>query len=350
MKTTVTLAQAAHLVATCGKTNTIIFEGEPGIGKSAMLKMLSERLSMDARYFDAALPPDAGDLQIPDFTESPDYFAFKPNKLFHSDKPVLVMLDELGKASRPLQNALLPLLLEHRVGNTKLPDGSIVFGTTNMSSDGVGDMMQAHAKNRVTFVRISKPTADEFIEWGASNDVDPLVLTWVHEYPHALHSYVDMDSKDADSNPYIFNPRKQQDAFVSPRSLEHASHIIKNRAHLTDDMLVAAISGTVGESAARDMLAFVDVADKLTKWDEIMAAPDTARVPDNPIACVMLALSAVARIDKETVTAWVKYMQRLPKEVQFLFASNAMRNKKSSGALVSNREFSVWCTSNAWAL
>jgi len=342
MMTNVSLNEAANLVRTCGQTNTFIFQGEPGIGKSAMLHALADKSELEPRYIDCALL-DLGDLQMPRVHDSVE---FVPNKMFVGDEPLIIMLDEIGKAMRPVQNALLTLLLEHRIGNHKLPEGSVVFGTTNMASDGVGDMLQAHARNRVTFMTVRKPDADEWIEWGVSNDIEPTVMAWVKEYPHCLASYADDPEGSAD-NPYIFNPRKQQAAFVTPRSLAHASHIVKQRANLTDDVLISALSGTIGESAARDMQAFLSVADALPPFNAIIEKPDTVKVPDSPIACVILALGAVTRLTTENVGPWMTYLVRLPREVQFMFVQNAMRSK-AAGVMVKNKAFTDWARENSY--
>lgn len=342
MTTTVSLSQAANLIRTCGSTNTFIFQGEPGIGKSAMLNQLAGSTDLEPRYIDCALL-DLGDLQMPKVTDAVE---FVPNKMFMGDGPLIVMLDEIGKAMRPVQNALLTLLLEHRIGNHKLPAGSVVFGTTNLATDGVGDMMQAHAKNRVTFLTVRKPNADEWVEWGMDNGVEPAVMAWVKEYPHCLSSYAD-DPEGSIDNPYIFNPRKQQAAFVSPRSLAHASHIVKQRPHLPDDVLISALSGTIGESAARDMQAFLSVADALPPFKAIIEKPDTISVPDSPIACVILALGAVTRVASENIDAWMTYLVRLPREVQFMFAQNAMRSR-AAGMIVKSEAFTDWARENSY--
>lgn len=346
MSTSVSLKQAANLVTTCGTTNTFIFEGEPGIGKSALRHSIMGRLGWGMErfvYFDSALL-DLGDLQMPKVSDTVD---FVPNKMLKHDEPVVVMLDEIGKAMRPVQNALLTLLLEHRIGNTHLPEGSIVFGTTNMSTDGVGDMLQAHAKNRVTFLRVRKPDSDEWMEWGIDNGMAPEVMAWVKEYPHALQSYTDGEA--AKDNPYIFDPRKQQAAFVSPRSLAHASHIVQARAELDDDTLIASLAGTIGESAARDMQAYLNVADSLPSFDSIIENPDKARVPDSPIAATILALGAVMRVERKSIDAWMSYLGRLPREVQFLFVQNAMRSAKSA-VVATSRNFTMWAQQNSWAV
>lgn len=358
LTTTVSLAEAAGLIANCGTTNTFVFEGEPGIGKSAMLPIVKEMMSTKEieyvhRYIDCALL-DLGDLQMPRVNDECVHFV--PNAWFTSekdkdgnDKPLVIMLDEIGKANRTVQNALLTLLLEHRIGEHYLPEGSAVFATTNLTTDGVGDMMQAHAKNRVTFMGVRKPTADEWIEWAVNHDIDPLIAAWVKEYPHSMASYTELTSEQARSNPYIFDPRQQQTAFVTPRSLAHASHIVKKRSHMTDDVLISALSGTIGESAARDMQAYLDVADKLPTWQAIVSKPAETEVPESPVAAVVLALGAVMRIDDKSTKSWVTYMRRLPQEVQFLFVSNAMRTPKAAH-LAKCREFTDWALENSWAI
>jgi hypothetical protein len=357
MTTSVTLSQAAHLVKTCGNTNTFVFQGEPGIGKSSMLSMLSGAIGIEPRYIDCALL-DLGDLQMPTVEddsneedknsneEDKKCVAFVPNKMFVSDKPLLVMLDEIGKAMRPVQNALLTLLLEKRIGNHKLPEGSIVFGTTNLSTDGVGDKMEAHAKNRVTFLKVDKPDSDSWLGWGMDNNIEPAVMAWVKEYPHCLSSYTDGGEAD---NPYIYYPTKQQAAFVTPRSLAHASHIVQQRESLDDTTLIAALSGTIGESAARDMQAFLKVADSLPPFKVIIEKPDTTPIPDSPIASVILALGAVMRVDTSNINKWMEYLVRLPREVQFLFVQNAMRSK-SARVLATAKNFTTWARENSWAV
>ena len=345
MNTSVSINEAVHLIRTCGTDNTFIFQGEPVIGKSAMLKMLGDQLNLPTRYFDCALL-DLGDLQMPKVSDTS--VSFVPNELFLSDEPCIYMFDEAGKAMRPVQNALLPAFYEHRLGNYKFPKGSIVFGTTNLATDGVGDMIQAHAKNRVTFLNLRKPTADEWIEWGVNNGVAPEVMAWVHEYPHCMSSYTE-DTDEAKDNPYIFYPTKGG-AFVSPRSLAHASNLIKQRANLTDEVLIAALSGTIGESAARDMQAFLSVADTLPSFDSIVRDPAKASVPNSPIACAILALGAVARVTQDTANAWMSYLVRLPyREVQFMFAQNAMRSSKAK-VLMKAQGFTDWARENSWAI
>jgi hypothetical protein len=357
------LNEFANAIATVGSDVTIIGQGEPGIGKSSMLKTIAKRFpDYELAYIDCTLL-DLGDFALP-YTElassSGDLKVtkFAPNARFkfQSGKPVIVMLDEIGKAMKAVKNVLLTLMLEKRIGDVSLPEGSIVFGTTNLSTDGVGDSLEAHARNRVCFVTVRKPSAgfgadgsvenDSWGAWALDNNIAPEIIAWVKQFPHALESYTDSAQKD---NPYIFNPtRAGQSAFVTPRSLEKASHIAKKRSELGESVTISALAGTIGESAARDMQAFFTVVDKLPTWEAIMDSPSSAKVPDDAVAKCILVFSAITRVDKDTLPKWLKYADRLDKELQALFARSIVKSTSKQAMAVSNKDFVKWATDNQW--
>jgi hypothetical protein len=341
-----------------GRHVTVIGQGEPGIGKSAMLGFIAARNpSYETAYIDCTLL-DLGDFALP-YTENvltdvnkdgavAKITKFAPNARFkmHGDKPVIVMLDEIGKAMKSVKNVLLTLMLEHRIGDAYLPEGSIVFGTTNLLSDGVGDMLEAHARNRVAFVTVRKPDADEWIEWAVGNDIDPTIIAWVKQFPHALATYTDPSQSD---NAYIFNPtRAGMGAVVTPRSLEKASHIAKQRGELGDNLTISLLTGTIGESAARDMQAFFTVVDRLPTWDAIINDPSGAKMPDDTVARCILVFSAVTRVDKDSLSKWMRYVQRMDKEWQALFATSVMQSPSKQVFCVMNKDFKDWALANQW--
>ena len=347
---TVSLQDFAKSIGIVGKDVTVIGQGEPGIGKSSMLKVLAQQYpDYEIAYIDCTLL-DLGDFALP-YTEMAGDMKvtkFAPNARFkmHTGKPVIVMLDEIGKAMKAVKNVLLTLMLEHRIGSDYLTKGSIVFGTTNLMSDGVGDMLEAHARNRVCLTTVRKPDADEWIEWAISNNIAPEVIAWVKQFPHALASYTDSSQKD---NPYIFNPsRAGIGAVVTPRSLEKASHIAKRRAELGDSLTISMLTGTIGESASRDMQAFFTVVDKLPTWEAICDSPTSAKVPDDAVAKCILVFSAISRVDKDTLPKWLKYADRLDKELQALFARSIVKSSTKQAMAVSNKDFVKWATDNQW--
>ena len=124
---TVSLQDFAKSIGIVGKDVTVIGQGEPGIGKSSMLKVLAQQYpDYEIAYNDCTLL-DLGDFALP-YTEMAGDMKvtkFAPNARFkmHTGKPVIVMLDEIGKAMKAVKNVLLTLMLEQRIGDHYLPKG-----------------------------------------------------------------------------------------------------------------------------------------------------------------------------------------------------------------------------------
>ncbi|MFM7008070.1 MAG: ATP-binding protein [Betaproteobacteria bacterium] len=342
----VNLNQAANLIRNVGTTNTLLLRGTPGIGKSSILQTLERELpDYQICYIDVA-NLDLGDLGMPVIDKDTMVTNYAPNARFGVGKgqsrPVVLMLDELGKASRPVLNMLLPVILEGRIGDVPLPTGSIVFGTTNLDTDGVGDNIPAHAFNRMTVVTVANPSADEWIDWASGHNIAPEVMAFAKQYPQVFDCYVDLAK--GDKNPYIFNPMTGNvRAFCSPRSLAKASNIIKQRSVL-GSALIPALIGTVGEAAARDMEALVNLADQLPLFETIVKDPAKAKVPDSVGALFILAFMLAGRVDQDSLDSVMEYAERMSAqsfEAHALFITSLASNRAKVGMACMNRKFTT---------
>lgn len=350
--TEISLAEAADLIRVC-TNNRFFLRGEPGIGKSSIMGALEAALgdTYAYAYFDCA-QKDLGDIAMPSPNRDRKVTEYFPNAALNlqSGKPVVIMLDEFTKAPAPVQNMLHPLLEARnpRLGDIPLPEGSIVFLTGNLASDGVGDTLKAHTMNRVTCVTVRKPTADEWLAWAVNNNIDPVVMAWVNQFPHCMDSYTNMDSGGSTANPYIYNPRAVQSAFVSPRSLQLVSNdVIAKRDRLSTNAVLAGMIGTIGESAARDMLAFVEYQDQLPAWDSIIKNPTTAKVPESVGACAVLVFGAVAKMERDTLPAFLTYLERFPAEWQVVFAVTVTKNPAKQAVAFTSSKFTDWVRRNS---
>lgn len=340
----VTLAQAAKLIVTNPKLRFML-RGEPGIGKSSLLKEIGRQTGYDIAYIDVP-NMDLGDIAMPVIDHETRTTKYYPNARFkmHEGKPVVVMLDEFTKGADPVKNMLHPLLEKNnpRLGDVSANDETIVFLTGNKGSDGVGDHLKAHSLNRLVTVEVAKPTADEWIEWGMNNDIAPEVLAWVKQYPQVMKSYTDAGEAD---NLYIFNPKKPQAAFVSPRSLETASDIVKSRGANDADSIIAALTGAIGENGARDLQAYIQYADQLPTWDSIIADPKNAAVPTSPGACAVVVFGGITRVEKDTLSKFIEYLEQFEPEWQSVFAINLAKSSKQALAF-GNQKFADWLAKN----
>jgi energy-coupling factor transporter ATP-binding protein EcfA2 len=342
--------QCINLIAVTGHQTSVLVQGHMGTGKSSILKALAKaHPDHIACYFDCTTK-DLGDITIPNIAKMDDgtgYVTYLTNEELgaHNDKPIIVMVDEFGKANPGVRRALTRFLLERQVGSYTLHPDSIVFATTNLGAEGVGDTMAAHERNRMNVVRMRKQDTTEWLEWGINNDVDHALLGWVRDTPQLFQSFEDI--KDPEENPYIFHPRSPRTAFVTPRSLEAASDTLKLRDRLDPTTVIASLIGQLGMRAAMDMMAFVALADKLPSLKSIKDDPLTAPVPDSAAAVCMVVYRALSALDRDWIDNWLIYLGRLDLEAQGMFANGARSAKYSKRSMVmTNKRFTEWCVAN----
>lgn len=326
----VSIDEAKTAIKTVGRHITPIIVSEPGVGKSSILKMLEQELGTDEYdfiYVDCPVK-DMMDVaaSIPNHdTKSLEYYV---SSLFRMDngKKKVVMLDEFMKAPKLLQIIFTRLMLERTVGDVPLPEGSIVFGTSNNSTDGVGDSMLAHAANRVTLLKMRKPSADEWNVWAGRNGVARPIRAWAAMNPRAFYSYTDGGQDD---NPFIFSPSSTGKQFVSPRSLAKSSPIVSSKDELGEHLMMAMLAGTIGEAAAKSMAAFIALEDKLISYADVIKDPTVVRMPDDVSAQVMMMFEAVDCIEtQDDLSKYMQFVNRIPSsEVQSIFFTMMMRGK-----------------------
>ena len=340
----VNFQQAVTLIRNIGTQNTFLLRGAPGVGKSSILHTIAAEMPDYLPCYIDCTNLDLGDLGMPVINKETMVTEYAPNARFGlgrgQNRPVLLMLDELTKASRPVMNMLLPTILERRLADVNLPTGSIVFATGNLDTDGVGDALPGHAANRMTQIDYANPTADDWSQWASNNDIAPEIMAFAKQFPQVFDRYDQLDKKD--KNIYIFNPMTGNTrAFCSPRSLAKASNLIQQRDVL-GAALLPALAGTVGEAAARDMEALVHLADQLPLFENIVKSPEKTKVPTSIGALFILAFMLSSRVDAETIEPVMAYAERISKEsfeAHALFITSLASNKAKVGMACRSRAF-----------
>ena len=350
MYKSLSLQQTADLIAAIGDKQTVLASGEMGIGKSSILKMLKAMPKFKDHLFCYVdiTTKDVGDIMVPKIRtiDGVEVCSFIPNEEFglhFKGKKVVMMLDELGKAKGGVMNACLRLMQERSLGVYDL-DG-IVFATTNLGIEGIGDNVPPHARNRVTQVRVRKPNAQELMEYAINNNWNPIVVATINEFPEMLASFEDYEKPE--QNMYINDPRDVRMAVVTPRSLDKSGYIIDQTMALGDDIMCHALKGTIGEKAMHNMLTMVKLDTQLTNWDDLIKSPTTATVPTSAAAACMLVAKAVQRIEKVSIDAWMDFLPRISKEAQGLFARSVMSDKCPKRTVAAtNPKFAKWAADN----
>jgi len=164
----------------------------------------------------------------------------------------------------------------------------------------------------------------------------------------AVASYTDYEANSKIDNLYIYNPRAGgQDAYVSPRSLERASFVVKARDTIDSESLIASLTGAIGEAASRDMQAFVEYQDQLPSWESIIAEPKKAKLPTSAGACAVLVFGAIAKIEKTNIAKFMEYLARMDTEWQACFCIQVSKNQQKQMIAFSSKAFADWTERNA---
>jgi ATPase family associated with various cellular activities (AAA) len=346
------LDECVDSIEATGSKLTTLVRGHMGTGKSSILKILAQRLPTHIPcYFDCTTK-DLGDLMLPKILSSDDdaqFVRFVPNEEMglHHGKPIILMIDEFGKANPSVKNGMMRMMLER----PDMHKDSIVFATTNLGTEGVGDLLMPHHRNRITTIRMKKPTAMEWIEGFAFNaGINPALILWVKENGEQLfQSYEEIEKPDDDvgGNPYIYHPKSQRPAFVTPRSLELASHWLWAKDKLSRNSLKSNLMGTIGARGGADLEAYIELVDQLPRQEDIKTSPSTAKIPGTASAIVMVVYRALATMNKEFIDPWMEYLNRLDPEAQGLFAMQVRNPKYAKQSMVmSNGKFTKWCMDN----
>ena len=346
------LDNCMNSISLLGNKITFVLQGDMGNGKSATLTTLGEKHPKHRTFYCDCTTKDVGDLMLPMFSEldqNGQFVRFVTNEELgvHIDGPVIIMVDEFGKANRSVQNALLCLMYERKMGSRQLHPDSMVYATTNLGAEAVGDLLQPHQRNRFCVLTVKKWTNEQWMEWAINNQIDPQVILFAKENPEIFQSFTEVENPD--DNQYIYHPKVNRAAFVTPRSLETASHICKVRDQLGADTTTALLMGCIGEHAARQLNAQFTISDDLVPLDDIKNSPKSAKIPSTAAAQCMMMYRTLSNIDRSWIDAWMDYMDRLPANMQGMFVNGVYSDKfdkKRQQAVVNNKKFTDFTMAN----
>lgn len=360
--------QVAALIKSVGPTRTVIVEGEFGCGKTSVHYDLCADPAF--AHFHKPKPIDCmqlsdGSVVMPDLDRSRGVSRELPNERFGlSDEnhagvpdsaPAIICLDEIAKTRQFIKDTLAPMILERRLGNYVFPAGSIVFGCTNLSEEGLGDHMEAHLRNRIIVVKMRKPTKDEWVHgFAVPRKLHESITAAVEMYPMVFDSFTDYlkggkfaDKRIAEHNPYVSNPLDAaQGQVVTPRSLHAASDIVVQRSSIDDYTMHAALEGTLGAPFAANIMSMIRFGDGLPTFDRIVSDPDSAPLPANPTAQIVQVHQFMRLVTtKEDAEAVATYVQRMKAEMKSLFV-NTVANSKVLASFARSTTFNALLVEN----
>ncbi|MBP3238881.1 MAG: AAA family ATPase [Lachnospiraceae bacterium] len=259
-----------------GLRHAVLGLGAPGVGKSQAVKQIGEKYGykvIDLRLAQMS-EVEIGGLIYPneDHTKtrwlSPEILPDEER----DGKNTILLLDEITSCSKRVQVAAYQLILDRRVGQYTLPEGTFVIGLGNREDDeGV-------------YIRLASPLADRF----EIHNIDVDFSVWKNDYavPYGIHPYVlkYLVFKPAALHTQSANPDSM--VFATPRSWERVSNILKCDSDISNPVVLNKIAGNIGMTEANQFVGFVKKAREMVNVDDFLDG--RAAVPKDPSEMVML--------------------------------------------------------------
>ena len=319
-----------------------MLHSSPGIGKSAMAKQIAEELNL--KLIDLRLstidPTDLTGFLVPDKeTRRADYYppSIFPlagiNEVPEGYRGWLLFLDEVTSAVPAMQAAAYRLILDKQVGEHDLHPKVLTMAAGNLATDkAVVNRMSTALQSRLAPHLHLEASSDIWIEHAINKGFDSRVVAYAEHRPEVLTS---------------FNPSKADMTFACSRTMEFLSDIIKklpagSQAH--DYKFTPLYAGTVGTGIGTEFRAFLEIYKDLVSFDEIVANPKTATVPDEPSAVFAMTGMIGERTNASNLADVMKYVERLGVEHQ---VSAIRKIAATSPDLTGRDEFTQWLDKHA---
>jgi hypothetical protein len=236
----VTPAQLPDLLLHLAVVRPVFVWGQPGIGKSALVRNFAAALGLDCvTLIGTQLAPE--DLiGVPELTGGRSRFA--PPETIARDEPYCLFLDELNSATPEVQKAFYSLILDRRIGGYQLPAGSIVIGAGNRATDNaLARPMASALVNRLVHVHL-RASAVDWLDWAVPAGVHRWVCDYLIQRPDQLWT----------------KPPKTEEPFSTPR----AWHMLSDALHsygeqIAEETLRVIAHGTLTPNHAAAFCAYI---------------------------------------------------------------------------------------------
>ena len=231
---------------------SVLIRGPHGIGKSHLAQGVADDVELP--LIDRRLSQmSEGDLVgLPELVDGVTRFCPPDWSARACREPVVLLLDEINRATPELQQGAFQIVLARELNGHKLHPETRVIAAINASAEYQVNEMDPALLDRFWVVDLD-PTTEDWIEWASGpGDIDPVIVDFIRHNPAHLR----------------FKGQAEPDKiYPSPRSYERLNHTLRHTSMAPSDVagnvkanagFYAFSHGFLGTEAAITFRDFVD--------------------------------------------------------------------------------------------
>jgi hypothetical protein len=327
-----------------GSKQTILILGPPGIGKTAVGRTVSARITEHIRERDpeveeacihvkdlsSSLPEDLNGLPKVDGEQMrfvPDGWLYD---ICREGRQGVLILDDLPAASGAVQVAARQISLDRRAHEHRISDGIMIMVTGNRREDkSAARTLPAHFRNSVMSLTL-EPDLEGWTAWytGRSKTPDSLIPAFL-----LYRNYFSQLPKDGD----------KKGSFATPRTWAMLGDVMP--VAMKTGRLLEAASGLVGAGVSAELAGFAEIRAEQVDPKAILENPEKALPKEHPIwsnrpdirIATLSAISDMTAKNSGGRSGTAKAYQKLVKALAYIcednveFVALALSTVKASG-------------------
>ncbi len=339
----------------------VMIWGPPGGGKTKLSGQFADGVARQFLVLDIAElwdPVDSRGLPVIDRERGVTVW-YPPAKLAQilGAGEWVVLLDDLPHIPQASANALLPLILEGRLGGVQIDRSRVyILAAGNRASDAAGaNTMLSALANRFTHINVTIDY-EGWCRWALANGIETAVVAY-HRWKVGASLYPMYNSTGAPSKCTHCNREnnlvqpgalcshclRTYRAFPTLRTWEFVSDLLKVQPDPAVEQDL--IAGTVGEPAAVEFCGFLRLYRELPSIDSILMAPQIAPIPTSPGTLYAVSTALGRRASVVNLDSVVQYLDRIPAQE---YSVLAVKDAVARDADITNcRAYLNWSTQHA---